>query len=100
MCRGSGLHGGVPFVGPSHGHGDRVSGVNLHMHVPAPHRGTINAAGVQTCGLQRNCLAVGRTPVKAGILSIRIPGEGAEQQRSENGKVPHTRSIGWSMRVP
>ena len=40
MCRGSGLHGGVPFVGPSHGHGDRVSGVNLHMHVPAPHRGT------------------------------------------------------------
>src|SRR6266851_1816750 len=27
VCRGSGAHGGVPLVGPSHGHGDRVSGV-------------------------------------------------------------------------
>jgi hypothetical protein len=27
------LHGGVPFIGPGHGHGDRVSGVDLHMHV-------------------------------------------------------------------
>src|SRR4029077_17074544 len=34
--RGSGvLYGGVPCVGPSHGYGDRVSGVDLHMHVSA-----------------------------------------------------------------
>jgi len=50
--RGPGAHGGVPFVGPSHGHGDRVSGVDLHMHVAAPDSGTVDAAGVQAGGLQ------------------------------------------------
>jgi hypothetical protein len=28
-------------------------------------------------------------------LRIRVRGQGAEQQRGENRKVPHTRSIGW-----
>src|SRR5579859_5837012 len=45
------LHGGVPFVGPSHGHRDRISGVNLHVHVAAPDGGTIDAAGVKAGGL-------------------------------------------------
>ena len=45
------LHGSVPFVGPSHSHGDRVSGVDLHMHVAAPDSGTINAGGMKAGGL-------------------------------------------------
>jgi len=67
--RGSGAHGGVPFVGPSHGHGDRVSGVDLHMHVAAPDSGTVDAPGVQAGGLQRDRLAVGGSPYN-GILRI------------------------------
>jgi hypothetical protein len=90
---GAGAHGGVPFVGPSHGHGDRVSGVDLHMHISAPDSGTIDAAGVQTGGLQRDRRAVGGGPYN-GILRMRVRGQGAEQQRGENRKVPHARSIG------
>src|SRR6266436_6207484 len=92
--RGSGAHGGIPFIGPSHGHGDRISGVDLHMHVAAPDSGTVDAAGVQAGGLQKDGLAVGGSPDKL-ILRIRVRGQGAEQQRGENRKVPHTRSIGW-----
>ena len=33
------LHGGVPFVGPSHGHGDRISGVNCTCMSPPPTAG-------------------------------------------------------------
>ncbi len=97
--RCTGPHRGVPFVGPSHGHGDGVSGVDLHMHVAAPDSGIVDAASTDAGGLQRNRLAVGGTPVDA-ILRVRVPGEGAEQQRSENGKVPHIRSIGWAIRIP
>src|SRR4029077_4374294 len=92
--RGSGAHGGVPFIGPSHGHGDRVSGVDLHMHVAAPDSGTVDAAGVQAGGLQRDRLAVGSSPYK-GILRMRVRGQGAQQQRGENRKAPHNRSMGW-----
>ena len=92
--RGSGLHGGVPFVGPGHGHGDRVSGVDLYMHVSATDSGTVDAAGVKAGRLQRDRLAVGSTPVNT-ILGIRVRGEGAEQQCCEKAKVPHTRSICW-----
>src|ERR1700674_6114152 len=66
--RGSGAHGGVPFVSPSHGHGDRVSGIDLHVHAAAPDSGMEDAAGVEAGGLQRDRLAVGSTPVE--ILSI------------------------------
>jgi len=67
--RGSGApHGGVPFVGPSHGHGDRVSGVDVHVHAAAPDSGMVDAAGVQAGGLQRDRLAVGSSPV--AILRI------------------------------
>jgi len=76
--RGSGAHSGVPFIGPSHGHGDRVSGVDLHMHVAAPDCGTVDAAGVQAGGLQRDRLAVGGSPYQ-GILRMRVRGQGAEQ---------------------
>ena len=61
--RGSGLHGGVPFVGPSHGHGDGISGVDLHMHAAAPDSGMVDAAGVEASGLQRDRFAVGSAPV-------------------------------------
>ena len=70
MRRGSGAHGGVPFVGPSHGHGDRVSGVDLHVHAAASDSGMVDAAGVETGGRQRDRLAVGSTPVENGILGI------------------------------
>src|SRR5580692_9848824 len=92
--RGSGLHGGVPFVGPSHGYGDRVSGVDLHVHAAAPDSGMVDAAGVEAGGLQRDGLAVGGSPDSA-ILRIGVRGQDAEQQRGENGKVPHIRSICW-----
>jgi hypothetical protein len=89
--RGCGVpHGGVPFVGPSHGHGDRVSGVDLHVHAAAPDRGMVDAAGVEAGGLQRDGLAVGSSPDN-GILRMRVRRQGAEQQRGENGKVPHTK---------
>lgn len=67
--RGSGAHGGVPFVGPSHGHGDRVSGVNLHVQAAASDSGMVDAASVQAGGFQRNGLAVGSSPDN-GILRI------------------------------
>ncbi len=93
--RGSGApHGGVPFVGPSHGHGDRVSGVDLHMHVAAPDSGIVDLAGVQAGGLQGDRLAVGGNPYN-GIRSMQVRGEGAEHQRGANRKAPHSRSIGW-----
>jgi len=91
--RGSGLpHGGVPFVGPSHGNGDWVSGVDVHVHAAAPDSGTVYAGAVEAGGLQRDRLAVGSSPDN-GILRIRVRGQGAEQQRGENEKVLHTRSI-------
>src|SRR6266403_2513245 len=92
--RGSGAHGDIPFIGPSHGHGDRVSGVDLHMHVAAPNSGTVDAAGVQAGWFQRDGLAVGGSPDNL-ILRIRVRGQGADQQRGENRQVPHARSIGW-----
>jgi hypothetical protein len=92
--RGSGAHGGVPFVGPSHSHGDRVSGVDLHMHVAAPDSRTVDAAAVEAGGLQRDRLAVGGSPDN-WILRVRVRSEGAEQHGGENGKVPHVRSICW-----
>jgi hypothetical protein len=93
--RGSGApHGGVPFVGPSHGHGDRVSGVDLHMHVAAPDSGIVDLAAVQAGGLQGDRLAVGGNPYN-GIRGMQVRGQGGEQQRGENRKVPHIRSIGW-----
>ena len=64
------LHGGVPFVGPSHGHGDRVPGVDLHVHATAPDSGMVNAAGVEAGGLERDGFAVGSAPVESGILRI------------------------------
>jgi len=91
---GSGLHGGVPFVGPGHGHGDRVSGVDLHMHVAAADSGMVDAAGVEAGGLQGDGLAVGGGPDEL-ILRVRVRGQGAEQKRGENREVPHTKSIGW-----
>jgi hypothetical protein len=97
--RGSGAHGGVPFVGPSHGHGDRVSGVDLHVHAAAADRGTVDAAGVEAGRLHGDGLAVGSSPDN-GILGIRVRGQGAAQQRGEDRKVPHARSICWSMLVP
>ena len=69
------------------------------MHVAAPDSGIIDAAGVQAGRLQRNGLAVGSGPDN-GILRIGVRGEGAEQQRGENGKVPHSRSICWVMGYP
>jgi len=87
-------HGGVPFVGPSHGHGDRVSGVDLHMHVAAPDSGIVDLAGVQAGGLQGDRLAVGGNPYN-GIRGMQVRGQGAEQQRGEDRRVPHLRSIGW-----
>jgi hypothetical protein len=96
---GSWAHGGVPFVGPSHGHGDRVSGIDLHMHVAAPDSGIVDAARVQAGGLQRDRLAVGSSPDN-GILRMRVGGQGAEQQRGENEKVPHPRSICWVHPLP
>src|SRR6202521_793840 len=67
--RGSVAHGGVPFVGTSHRHGDRVSGVDLHMHIAAPDSGMVDAAGVQAGRFQRDGLAVGGSPYN-GILRI------------------------------
>jgi len=98
--RGSGtLHGGVPFVGPGHGHGDRVSGVDLHVHAAAPDSGMVNAAAVEAGRLQRDGLAVGSAPDNL-ILRKRVRGQGAEQQRGEKGKVPHARSICWGPALP
>jgi hypothetical protein len=93
--RSSRVHGGVPFVSPSHAHGDRVSGVDLHMHVAAPDSRMVDAASVEAGGLQRDRLAVGGSPVENGILRIRVRGEGAQQHCGENGKVPHIGSICW-----
>ena len=92
--RGAGAHGGVPFVGPSHGHGDRISGVDLHMHASAPDRGIVDAPGVEAGGFQRDRLTVGSKPDNL-ILGIGVRGQGAEQQRGEKRKVPHATSIGW-----
>ena len=97
--RGSGPHGGVPFVGPGHGHGDRVSGVDLHVHAAAPDSGMVNAAAVEAGRLQRDGLAVGSAPDNL-ILRKRVRGQGAEQQRGEKGKVPHARSICWGPALP
>ena len=98
--RGSGApHGGVPFVGPSHGHGDRVSGVDLHVHVAAPDCGIIDLAGVEAGGLQGDRLAVGGNPDSA-ILRKRVRSQSAQKQCGENRKFPHSGSIGGSERVP
>jgi hypothetical protein len=95
--RSSRLHGGVPFIGPSHGHGDRVSGVDLHVHAAAPNGGMIDAAAMKTGWLQRDVLAVGSAPVH---LRVGVRGHCAKQQRGKNGKVPHVRSICRPVLVP
>ena len=82
------LHGGVPFVGPSHGHGDRVSGVDLHVHVAAPDSRIVDAASVEAGGLQGDRLAVGRDPVENTVLPESERGEGAED-RADDGGVSH-----------
>ena len=97
--RGSGVpYDSVPFVGPSHGHGDRVSGVDFHMHVAAPDSGIVDLAGVQAGGLQGDRLAVGGNPYRR-IRGVQVRGQGGKQQhgedRGEDRKVPHIRSIGW-----
>ena len=81
--RGSGAHGGVPFVGPRHGHGDRVSGVNLHMHVAAPDAGIVDAAGMQAGRFQRDVLAAGSRPDNL-ILRMRLH---AKAQTSSVAKI-------------
>jgi hypothetical protein len=82
------LHGGVPFVGPGHGHGDRVSGVDLHVHVAAPDSRIVDAASVEAGGLQGDRLAVGRGPVENTVLPESERGEGAED-RGDDGGVSH-----------
>ena len=89
------LQSAVPFVGPNHGHGDRISGVDLHVHVTAAGSGMVDASGVQAGGLQGDGLAVGRGPIENAILGIGVRGKRAEQQRGEEGKVLHPTSIGW-----
>src|SRR6202040_4330773 len=49
---------------------------------------------MQAGRLQADGLAVGGNPDNR-ILRIQVRGQGAEKQRCENRKVPHTRSIGW-----
>jgi hypothetical protein len=83
------LHGCVPFVGPSHGHGHRVSGVDLHVHVAAPGSRIVDAASMEAGGLQGDRLAVGRGPVESTVLPESERGEGAED-RSDDGGVSHT----------
>ena len=95
IWRGFGmLQRGVPFVGPDHSHCDRISGVDLHVHIAAAGSGMIDAAGVQAGWLQGDGFVVGRGPVENAILGICVRGAGAEKQRSENGKVLHSTSIG------
>ena len=90
------LRRGVPFVGPGHGHGDRIPGVDLHMHVAASGSRMVDAAVVQAGWFERDRLAVGRSPVEHAIVLRRRNGdEGADQQRDENRKVPHPISICW-----
>jgi hypothetical protein len=59
----------------------------------------VDAAGVETGGPQRDRLAVGSGPYN-GILRMRVRRQGAEQQRGENRKVPHLRSICWVHALP
>ena len=88
------LHRGGPFVGPSHGDGDGISRLDADMHVATSGRRMVDAAAVPTGGLHGDGLVVGRGPVEnAIILRARDGGEGAEQQRGEDGEIPHIQSI-------
>jgi len=79
------LDGGVPFVGVGHSHGDGIAGVDLDVHVAASGSGTVDAGTVQAGGLERNGLAVGRSPVEnAIVLRARNGGEGADEQREKD----------------
>jgi len=89
------LHRVVPFVGPGHGDGDGISCFDTDVHVATSGCGMVDATGVQAGGLHGDSLAVGRSPVENAILRARERGEGAEQQRGEDGNVPHTPSICW-----
>ena len=74
------LHGGVPFVGPSHGDGHGISGFNADVEVAASGCGMVDAAGVQAGGIHGDGLAVGGGPVEdAIVLSARGDGKGADE---------------------
>jgi len=88
------LYRGVPFVGPHHGHGDRISGIDLHVHVAASGSRMVDTAGMQAGGLQRNRFAVGRSPVEHAIVLRRQDGgEAADEHRGKDREVPHPMSI-------
>ena len=84
---GAGPQCGVPFVGPSHGHSDRVFGLDLHVHAAAADCGIVDAASAEAGRLQSYRFAVGRGPVST-VLSESKRGEGAEN-RGDDGGVSH-----------
>ena len=88
------LHGGVPFVGPSHGYSDGILGFDADVHIAATGCGMVHAAAVQAGGFHRNGFVVGWRPVEdTMVLRARARGEGAGQQRGEDTKIPHSKSI-------
>lgn len=90
------LHRRGPFISPSHGDGDGISGLDTDMEVAASGGRTIDAAGVHAGGLHGDGFAVGGSPAENAIV-LCCGGGGAEQQR-ENEKVFHNKSIcrGWA----
>ncbi len=88
------LHGGVPFVGPSHGYSDGILGFDADVHIASTGCGMVHAAAVQASGFHRDGFVVGGRPVEdAMVLRARDRGESADQQRGEDAKIPHSRSI-------
>ena len=72
------LHRGIPFVGPNHGHGDRITCFDPDMQVATTGGGMVDATDMKAGGLHGDSLAIGRSPVENVILSARERGEGAE----------------------
>lgn len=81
-----------PFVGPGHGDGDGISGLDADVHVATSGSRMVDAAGVQAGGLHGDRLAVGRSPVEDAIV-LRARDSGRDEQRGKDGKIPHTKSI-------
>ena len=78
------LDRGVPFVGPCHGDGDRMSGFDANVHIAASGCGIVNAAGVQAGGFHGDGLGVRGSPVEdAIILRVRGGDKGADEQRGD-----------------